>query len=163
MHRRVAQYRGTLLAFFNKRSQSTWDAEELTQEVFFKILKNGNSIPVDHYPEAYVYTVAWSVLRDKSRRDRVRLRSHHVSFDEAYAKEDPISPEHTLSSQETYRRFVRTLDRMSPSVRNVFLLNRYEGLSYSQIAERYNISVSTVEKHMMKALSQLKSVMMESR
>ncbi|TQV68002.1 RNA polymerase sigma factor [Exilibacterium tricleocarpae] len=155
MRKLVAQYRGALLSFFNRREQSPWDAEELTQEVFCKILKSSHE-PVDPYPESYLYTVAWSVLKDKSRRDRVRLRNQHVSFDEAYAKGDQVSPELTLSSDQLYARFLQALDSMSPSVRTVFVLNRYEGLSYSQIAKRCGISVSAVEKHMMKALVQLK-------
>ena len=161
MSKLVAQYRGILLSFFTKRVQSTWDAEELTQEVFCKIL-NSNDSPVDPYPESHLYTVAWSVLKDQSRRDRARQRSQHVSFDEAYVKEDPVSPEHTLRREELYQRFVRTLDRMSPSVRTVFVLNRYEGLSYSQIAERCGISVSAVEKYMMKALGQLRHLVGEA-
>ncbi len=155
MRRLVAQYHGPLLRFFNKHSRNTWDAEELAQEVFCKILKR-NDFSAEHYPESHLYTIAWSVLRDRARRERVRRVDKHVSYDEALGKEENVPLEDAIAGEERYRRFLDGLERLSPKTRGVFLLSRYEGMTYAQIAEHYDISVSAVEKHMMKAIAQLK-------
>ena len=153
------QYHNTLLTFFSKRAQNTWDAEELTQEVFCKMLKRNDAVADQPYPESYLYMIAWSVLRDRSRRDRVRQRGQHVVYDESLAKEDPRTPERDATGRELYQRYVRVLDALSPKTRAVFILHRYEGLTYTQIAQHCNMSVSAVEKHMMKALAQMKEIL----
>lgn len=162
MKKFAVQYYGTLLSFFNKRSRNHWDAEDLTQEVFCKIMKHTNGqVAVNDYAEPYLYSVAWSVLRDRSRRDRVRQRDMHVVYDEAVEKEDPLSPEQTLYGEELYARFLEALKDLSPKTRGVFLLNRYDGLTSRQIAIHLDISVSAVEKHMMKALARVKQIVKE--
>ncbi|TQV69871.1 RNA polymerase sigma factor [Exilibacterium tricleocarpae] len=153
------QYHSMLLSFFSKRSQNTWDAEELTQEVFYKMLKRDEIDANQPYPESYLYTIAWSVLRDRSRRDRVRQRGQHVVYDESLAKEDPHTPERDANSREIYQRYVQILNDLSPKARAVFVLHRYEGLTYTQIAKHCDMSVSAVEKHMMKALAQMKELL----
>lgn len=155
MKRLVAHYHGPLLRFFSKHSRNTWDAEELAQEVFCKILKR-KDFSADHYPESHLYTIAWSVLRDRARRDKVRRVDKHVSYDETLANEANVPLEDTIAGEERYRRFLNGLERLPPKTRGVFLLSRYEGMTYTQIADHYGIGVSAVEKHMMKAIAQLK-------
>jgi RNA polymerase sigma-70 factor (ECF subfamily) len=49
----------------------------------------------------------------------------------------------------------RALDELSPQCRRIFVLHKFDGLSHKEIAERVNISRSTVEKHMHTALKHL--------
>jgi RNA polymerase sigma-70 factor (ECF subfamily) len=50
---------------------------------------------------------------------------------------------------------VAALAELKPKTREIFLLNRLDGLSYTQIAVRFGISPSAIEKHMIKALAHL--------
>jgi RNA polymerase sigma factor (sigma-70 family) len=163
MKRLVADYQSMLLHFFSQRCKNFWDAEELTQEVYCKILKR-KDMSVDDYTKPYIFTIAWSVLRDKLRRDRVRQRDMHKTYDDVMESQDnanQISPEQTVGGDQLYNKFLTALDELSPKTRAVFILNRYEGLTYRQIADDYGISVSAVEKHMMRALQQLKGSLKE--
>ncbi len=157
----VSRYHGALLRFFHKHAQNYWDAEELAQEVFCKIVKR-DDIDDKRNQEAYLYTVAWSVLRDKVRTDRSRKRSHHVSFDEEHSPAVHFSVDHQIDSENRYRCFIEVLNQLDLKTREIFLLNRYHGVTYSDIAVRYAISVSSVEKHMMKALASIKREVKES-
>ena len=58
-----------------------------------------------------------------------------------------------------FGRFLRksSLDELPPRTSRAFLLQRYEGLTYSAIAKQLGISVSAVEKHMMRALLHLQA------
>lgn len=162
MTRLVVRYHGKLLGFFNRRTSNRWDAEELTQEVYCKIMNSDyGAAVVDDFPEPYVFTIAWSVLHDSSRRDRVRKRDRHVEYEEA-DEQQTISPETRLHSEQRYAKFLRVLEGLSPQTRAIFLLNRYEGLTSTQLAECFSISVSAVEKHMMKALSRIKESLLDS-
>lgn len=159
----VDKYGNVLHRFFIKRSRSKWDAEELTQEVFCKIIKR-EDIALSEYTDPYIFTIAWSVLRDRVRRERVRHRDMHVTYDEELAQEvliaqdNPFSPEAALHGDQLYARFLKALEDLPPKSREVFILNRYEGLSYAKIAIHCGISLSTVEKHMIRALQRIKEI-----
>lgn len=161
MNKLVAQYHGALLKFFHQHAQSHWDAEELTQEVFCKLMKR-NDIDESRNQEAYLYTVAWSVLRDKVRADRSRQRNQHVEFDDDLSPATQIPVDQVIDSKEQYRRFVQVLNQLNRKTRDIFILNRYEGATYSEISKHFAISTSSVEKHMMKALTFIKKGMKES-
>lgn len=157
----VDQYQGTLIGFFIRRSRNSWDAEELAQEVFCKILRR-EDIAYSEYNDAYIFTIAWSVLRDRLRRERVRHSDMHVEFDEELAEEDIVSPDESLKGEQLYAVYIKLLDSLSPRVKEVFILSRYECLTYGQIAERCEISLSAVEKYMMIALKRMKVMLKEN-
>ena len=48
---------------------------------------------------------------------------------------------------------VRALEELPERTRDIFLMRRYEGLAYGDIAERLGISVSAIEKHVAKAVA----------
>ncbi|HDS06456.1 MAG TPA: sigma-70 family RNA polymerase sigma factor [Bacteroides sp.] len=51
----------------------------------------------------------------------------------------------------------RTIERLPGRTREIFRLNRQEGLKYKEIAGKLDISVKTVEAHMGKALKALRN------
>jgi RNA polymerase sigma-70 factor (ECF subfamily) len=57
---------------------------------------------------------------------------------------------------------VRTvLERLPDRIRAAFLLHRFEELSYSEIAKRLGVSVSSIEKYISQALKELTAARME--
>jgi len=85
----------------------------------------------------------------------------HVEYDESYAPEEQITPQDILRGQELYDQFLLLLESLSPRVREVFILSRYERMTYSQIAIHRGISISAVEKYMMIALKRMKEMVKE--
>ena len=67
-----------------------------------------------------------------------------------------------LAGQQRLQRLMLGLQRLPPRCREVFLLNRSEGLSYIQIADRLDISLSMVEKHIARAAFFLRNWMVGS-
>jgi RNA polymerase sigma factor (sigma-70 family) len=49
------------------------------------------------------------------------------------------------------------LEELPLDTREIFLLNREDGLTYTQIAARYAISVKVVERHIVRALNHLRT------
>jgi RNA polymerase sigma-70 factor (ECF subfamily) len=54
---------------------------------------------------------------------------------------------------ELEQKIKETIDLLPPERRKVFMMSRYEGLKYREIAEELNISIKTVENQMYQALS----------
>lgn len=62
-----------------------------------------------------------------------------------------ISPEERALTLEVLLRICAALDTLPNRVQQVFLLSRYEGLTYSAISHRQGIAVRTVRKYMLQA------------
>ncbi|MGS2722142.1 RNA polymerase sigma factor [Porticoccus sp. GXU_MW_L64] len=154
----LAQYRERLHEYFLRRTSNQQDSEELTQEVFCKVIKRGG-IEKQGNLEPYLFTVANSVLKDRIRSDSAKLQYAHHPFDDDKANDATSSVEEALESQMRYERFLASLDKLGRQTRTIFLLNRYEGLTYRDIAHRYGISSSAVEKHMMQAIKVIRAAL----
>jgi RNA polymerase sigma-70 factor (ECF subfamily) len=68
------------------------------------------------------------------------------------------TPDELLAAEECLKRMRDALDAASRRTREIFFMQRLDGLSYAQIAQRMGISISTVEKHMASALAILSDV-----
>ncbi|HEX5776471.1 MAG TPA: sigma-70 family RNA polymerase sigma factor [Caulobacteraceae bacterium] len=153
----VARFRGPLLSFFRRRVREPQDAEDLTHEVFLRLLRRDEAVPVDN-PEIYVFRIAANLLRDRARRAASHRAAEHTSLEdlveatteartiEAALQEDR-EPERVLLSQEALMEVVRALDELGPVTRDIFLLVRLEKMKHRDIAAAYGMAVSTVEKH----------------
>jgi RNA polymerase sigma-70 factor (ECF subfamily) len=99
------------------------------------------------------------VIHDRGRRDSTRQVFAHVSLDQDFVGLPSLEPAHeTRIEHEQELALVRAAILQLPErCRQVYLLNRIDGLSYSQIAQHCGISVKAVEKHIGKALSLLRS------
>ena len=66
------------------------------------------------------------------------------------------SPDESANLEQEIALFAKSLEALPEKTRTVFLLNRFEGLKYSEIAKKLNCSDSSVQKHMMNALKAFK-------
>ena len=151
--RLLARHRPAVLRYFSRHLASRADAEDLTQETMMRVLRMPSLGSVLNV-EAFLLQIAANLLRDRFRRDKSHQVLQHVSIDEV-ASDWPSEDPHGECVYEGGRRlqaFMAALDELSPRCRQVFLLQRYEGMTYSAIAKRLQISVSAVEKNMMRAL-----------
>jgi len=105
-----------------------------------------------------MYRIGLNVLNDRGRREQARMASVHVSIDDDYlALASPeLAHEHRIAQQQALERVRACILKLPPRCRQVYLLNRMEGMSYPQIAAHCAISVKAVEKHIGKALQHLR-------
>lgn len=66
------------------------------------------------------------------------------------------TPEQIIIKQETLQRLKVTIEQLPPQCRKVFMMNRFDGKRYQEIATEMGLSEKTVEAHLAKALSYLK-------
>jgi RNA polymerase sigma-70 factor (ECF subfamily) len=147
------RYRSSLVRYFLLHLRNREDAEDLAQEVFVRFAQQKSAQPIVNI-EAFLFRIAANLLRDRFRRNKTHHVQAHFPIDECAG--EPLgevpSEERVYEEQERLRAFLRALEALPPKCRAVFLLQRFEGMSYSAVAQRLGISVSAVEKHMMKAL-----------
>lgn len=146
--------RPSLARFFERRVESAADVEDLVQEVFVRLARQDSAADI-RQPERYVFRVAMNVLRDRVRRNTVRRRSDHVPLEETAADGQMPSEERIYEGRQILGQVLDVLEHLTPKCRTTFLLHRFEGLSYSEIARRLGISRSAVEKQMMHVIQVL--------
>jgi RNA polymerase sigma factor (sigma-70 family) len=139
-----------LRRYFSKRVP-TGEIDDLVQDVFVRIQKQSGGPPIEYF-DRYLFTVAASVLADQGRRRAVRCASAHQSLEETHHPVEELSPERIFLDREALDQVVAAIADMPARTRDVFVLHRFEEMTCTSIAAHLGISVSAVEKHIMKAL-----------
>jgi RNA polymerase sigma factor (sigma-70 family) len=139
-----------LRRYFAKRVPAD-QIDDLIQEVFLRLQAHDAKGPIEHL-DRYLFTVAASVLTDQSRRRAVRHDGAHESFEERHHPVDERSPERVLLDREELDVVMQAIAALPSRTRDVFVLHRFEEMSGSRIAAALGLSVSAVEKHIMRAL-----------
>jgi len=154
LSQRSQTLRGALARFFQRHVRGAEEIDDLVQEVFLRIVKRGRCHQLDHL-DGYIFQTASSVLRDRGRRRKVRLLDQHVPLEpDLHAETDP-GPDRIVLGRESLKLVGMILLELSQTTRTVFVLRRLEGQPYHEIALRLGLSVSAVEKHMLRAVRHL--------
>jgi RNA polymerase sigma-70 factor (ECF subfamily) len=139
-----------LLGFLSLRTGSRDVAQDCAQDTWIKLAEFKDRTRPDN-DRAYVFRVAANIATDWHRR-----RGRELSGAADYAAALPPAYEadtlDVASANQMRRRLEAALLSQPRRSLDVFVLHRHEGLTYRAIAERFAISVSAVEKHMMRIL-----------
>jgi len=99
---------------------------------------------------AYLLTIARNLLIDALRRETIVSLDFVADLD--VLRSDDAAVERQIQARDELRWLQALVDRMPAQPRKVFLLRRVHDLSPATIAGQMGLSVSTVEKHLAKAL-----------
>lgn len=115
-------------------------AADLVQETYVRIAPQAGGTVRN--PKALLMTIAMNLLRDDRRRAAVRS---------AHAARERVS-EAAFADQLEVLQLKAIVQSMPPLYRDVFVLSRFRGMSYADIARSKGLSIKTVEWRMSKAL-----------
>ncbi|MCK7595974.1 RNA polymerase sigma factor [Microbulbifer sp. CAU 1566] len=137
------------------------EAEVILQETYIKLLRLENLQPLQENPRAYLFTIATNLVRDSLRRHLRRKTEQHDSFEEReHASREPC-PLHSAEWQQSLQQLKQSLLKLKPLTRKVFLLSRFEEMTYPEVAAALSISTRSVERHMSSALKHLQQELNE--
>ena len=128
------------------------NALDLAQEAFIKIWENCGKIDFTK-AKTYLFTTINNLFLNKVKHQKVVL-----NYKNEYQGPDKtnLSPEFVLEEKEFKTKLQNAIADLTDGQREVFLLNRIDGMKYREIAEMLDISVKAVEKRMSGALKILK-------
>jgi len=150
-----------LRRFFRRRIRDHAEVEDMVQDVFTRIVAREGPETVEHL-HGYVLKTASSVLADRARRRSSSRADFHIAFDSEIHADQAFDPARVLGAKEELQAATAALLGLPERTRTVFVLRRLEGQKCGDIAKRLGISVSAVEKHMVRAVHHL-SIEMEKR
>ena len=143
-----------LCAYANNFLKDVDASEEVVQEVLFKLWTNRQNLIISSSIQSYLFksvrNASLNVLKHVNIREDYKVQNE-------YERESELSSEDEMIVSELDQKIRATIDLLPIERKKVFILSRYDGLKYKEIAEKLNISVSTVENQMVKALKFLRN------
>jgi RNA polymerase sigma-70 factor (ECF subfamily) len=146
------ELRPALRRHLQRQLGSSDAAEDAVQETFLRMLRY-RGVGDAGECRALLFRVAASVVVDRQRYAKARHADDHCAIDDLELSSDEPQPDHNLSSHQTLVLLRRAILALPPRCREVFLLHRFEGLSYRDIARRFGTSERTVENQISHALA----------
>lgn len=146
-------YRAELQSYLTRRLRDPELAADLTQEAFLRYAEHPPAMAGEILNNrSYLYRTAHNLAVDhirKTTRDQTDMPGDPVM---TALPDDQPGQEIQTADRQRLRQLRDVLDELPVRTRQVFALNRIEGLSYQQVASRMGISESSVQKHLSRAL-----------
>lgn len=152
------RYYRELLGFLSRAVRDRDMAADLTQESYARVLAAQQAGQVIRDARALLFRTARNLVIDQHRRAEVRGQTvSPISGDDEDGLDQLLGPrsfepDTILASREGLAAIVAVIERLPPRCREAFILYKFDGLSYAEVAERMGISQRTVEMQLQIAM-----------
>lgn len=129
------------------KTSDTQIAEDIVQDAFLKVWEIRSTVRFET-ARALLYTIAANRFANKYKRQKLKFQLQQTIVEDRTFE----TPEFEMEVKEFDQKLQQVLAELNEKSRIVFLMNRMDEMTYSEIAKNLNISVKAVEKRMKKAL-----------
>lgn len=136
-------------------------SQDLVQDVFLKTWNNRANLDLSQPIKSYLFKAAVNTALN-----HLESQKNNFSLDSDSAKLElnrihAISVEQEIEFKEVQQMLNKSMDLLPPKCKAVFILIKYENMSYAEAAQSLDISVKTVENQMGKALKHMREYMQD--
>lgn len=137
-----------------QRGKSRHDAEDLIQEAFLRLEKYCQQGHTVDNAEAFLTRTVLNLSVSEHRQEQL-YRNGKMALDAEPLCDPAPTPDEVFAAEQRLYQIQTILDRVGERTREVYFLQRLGGFSYAEIAQRFNCSVSSIEKHIASATTAL--------
>lgn len=145
-------YFNSLCYFANQYTNTKQESEDLVQDVFFDIWDKRKNIVINSSLKNYLVSSVRNRCVDFTRKQKTKDKYLSATISQTISLEYNDYPILELRAA-----LQKALEKLPAQSSQIFQLNRFQGLTYTQIAEKLSISVKTVEAHMSRVLKFLQA------
>ena len=154
------EHRDVLFSYFARKLLKPEDIEDLLHDTFVVAFKSENTKQIKS-PKGYLFVIARNLLSKKFAKDsRMRMKSIDQA-DFKTLKAETIPADQALDYKVEMEVLIKCIETLPEQCRRVFIYKKFHGLSQKQISSKMQISTSTVERHITRALLKLRTQMSE--
>ena len=135
------------------------EAEEMVQQVFFKLWERNENLSLTGSVSAYLYRAVHNESLNYLKHQKVRSNHQlHVAYS---MKNEVEHPAKKVMAGELEKKIHIALNELPEQCRTIFQMSRFDELKYREIADKLGISIKTVENQMGKALKLLREKLVD--
>ena len=135
------------------------EAEEMVQQVFFKLWERNDNLSLTGSVSSYLYRAVHNESLNYIKHQKVRSNHQlHVAY---RMKNEVDHPAKKIMAGELENKIHSALNELPEQCRTIFQMSRFDELKYREIADKLGISVKTVENQMGKALKLLRQKLVD--
>lgn len=146
------EYHLRLLNFLRSGLRAEADAEDVSQEVYLRLLRIPEGRVVEH-PRAYLFRVAANVVNDWRAGQRMLETRPPEELDRIAGAQDSAEE---YEKTKRLERIERALNALPPHYRSTIVLKTTHGLTYEEIAAHLGVSERMVKRYIVKAYARLR-------
>jgi RNA polymerase sigma-70 factor (ECF subfamily) len=150
------RYHLRLYNFFLKMGLNRDSSQDLTQNLFYRMVKYRDSYKSGNTVKSWVYQIARNLHADYCRQ---RKKSEELFLVTETYPGDVIDD--SGFAEEDFEKLDRALAELSDAQREIIVLSRYQGLKYEEVAAVIHQSVPAIKVAMHRAIKQLRSIYMK--
>jgi RNA polymerase sigma-70 factor (ECF subfamily) len=153
------RYSVRIFAFATRFLRNTEAAEDATQEVFIKMLKNAHQFKADAKLSTWLFAITANLCRDHMRRLENRIPKEPLDILYDLPGSSELGPERHLERRESERIILKALELLPPELLESLWLARYQGMTYSEIAKVVGASEGAVKTRVFRAMEILRATL----
>lgn len=151
-HDSLSQFLPALRKYFQRRVARE-HIEDLIQDVCVSLQSRKTNRPIEN-PEAYLFTIARHVLARHIRLENL-IAFDGSELELSAVKDSTPLPDQIFQDKEILGQVIEAIEELPLKTRQIFIMHRFENMTYRAIAKNFGVSTSAVEKHIMSALQSL--------
>lgn len=148
------EYYQLLTVFANKYVRDIETSKEIVQDLFVHLYEKRNRLDINSSLKSYLFRSTQNRSINYINAQKIRNKyAEHVKFNTSLEEN---SLENEVNKTELEHALYRAIDDLPPKCQTIFKMNRFEGLSNNEIAEKLSLSKRTIETQISKALKILR-------
>ena len=148
------RYHVRLFNFFLKLTMKKDVSQDLTQNLFYRMIKYKHTYKNGYSVKSWIYQMARNLHADYCKQQK-KTQESFINI-EKYTTE--IIDDKETFAEDDYERLERALSTLSDEQKEIVVLSRYQGLKYEEISVITNQSVPAIKVAMHRAIKQLRGV-----
>lgn len=152
---------GEIRRFLTRRLSCVEVAAELAHEVFIRYMAAAPELPIQN-PRAFLFRIAGNMAIDHARANPLKAGQWlDIEACDELASDYP-SPERFAIARQELDRLRQAIEELPPKCREVFVLHKFDGIPQASLAQKYQVTLNAIEKHLVRALIHLRLRVMQA-
>ena len=149
------RYHIKIYNYFFRLTRQQDISEDLTQEVFYRILKYKESYKDSRKFTSWMYQIGRNLFIDHTRKNKEEIPIENI---ENLNSESELSPEDREGENQEQHLLHQALSLLPPKKREILVLSRFQGMKYKEISIILSCSISSVKTQVHRATRQLRNI-----
>ena len=148
------RYHVRLYNYFLKLTADKPVSQDLTQNLFYRILKYRHTYKEENSFKSWIYQMARNSHIDFCKQQQ----KQSGRFITVESHSENISDEENSFTEDDFERFEKAFSKLNDEQKEIIVLSRYQGLKYEEISKMNNLSVAAIKVQVHRAIKQLRTI-----